>query len=103
MSLPLTATGSMMRWTASATKTPVTAQLHRTEARAARTSTRWYLRKTTAHTAVWRLPRKEGKSEPLAPVAMRASLHPEAGPGGTAVVKVCMVISNRKGCSVILK
>lgn len=43
MSFPLTGVGFMMRWTASATRTPVTAQLHSTDARAARTSTRWYL------------------------------------------------------------
>ena len=43
MSFPLTGVGLMMRWTASATRTPVTAQLHSTDARAAKTSTRWYL------------------------------------------------------------
>ncbi len=43
MSLPLTGVGFMMRWTASATRMPVTAQLQRTEASAASTSTRWYL------------------------------------------------------------
>ena len=56
MSLPLTATGSKIRCTASATRTPVTAQLHRTEASAARTSTRWYLCKETADEAVWHCP-----------------------------------------------
>ena len=93
MSLPLTATGSMMRWTASATRIPVTAQLHRTEARAARTSTRWYLR----NFAVQHCLERKGSLCPWAPVTIGASLvlllvyvHGDQQPQG------CSMILNHK-------